>query len=132
MCIRDSQCGCRVVARDLGLCARARAFEESGEFALQRLILFNADGFADNPASRKFCDDRRVCRDTEDFSEKRTFLFLLARQPQQVALLLLVIEREVGVLLKHANLAESLLADAARGCLLYTSDAADERSSVDL
>src|SRR4030095_1119162 len=91
------------------------AFEERGEFALQWFVLFDPDRFADDPATGKFCDDRCVRRDTEDFSEKRTFLFVLARQPQEVALLLLIIEREVSVLLKNANLAQPLLADAARG-----------------
>ena len=100
---------------DLGLRAGAGAGDEIGQFALERLHLFDLDRFAHDAFAGEFGDDGGVGGHAEQFAQQRAFLFVVAGQAQQVAALVLVIEREIGVLLEDADLAQFVLADAAGG-----------------
>src|SRR5581483_3797796 len=88
------QCRCRLRARNARLAPRARAFDERSELKPKRFLSFNIDPIA------------------RDMSPNPSIDF---------ATLILVIEREVSVLLKDANLAKTLGTDTARGHVCHAA-----------
>src|SRR6266516_875970 len=88
------QCRCRLRTGNARLASRARTFDERCELKFEWFFVFNAGSVAPNLFSNASVD---------------------------FAALILIIERDVRVLLKNANLAHALRTDAARGHICYAS-----------
>src|SRR6266487_192020 len=91
---RQLQCRCRLRTGNAWLASRARTFDERCELKFEWFFVFNAGSVAPNLFSNASVD---------------------------FAALILIIERDVRVLLKNANLAHALRTDAARGHVCYTT-----------
>src|SRR5436189_3955091 len=91
---RQLQCRCRLRTGNARLASRVRTFDERSELKFQWFFVFNAGSVTPNLFSNAAVD---------------------------FAALILIIERDVRVLLKDANLADALGTDAARGHICHAS-----------
>src|SRR6266404_9333315 len=84
----------RLESGNARLASRARAFDERHQLTLERFFAFDFDFLARNPPSDTAID---------------------------LATLILIIERKIGVLLKHSNLTHPLGTDAAGSDICHAS-----------